>query len=195
MQKERFILQQMQRNTKVYGICLKIFIAALAVFAAVLVATLFKGADIAVTAADLIIMAVIALQFPVFRKLHKDTAAACDEISRALADPDFSIPDGYSAATKSARNKTIREPKKIMTAIITFAFLAVLTGAIPPFFIWVGSLDDFATFNTGMLIVIIIFCVVTLFLIVLILMYIRDYRIARKLAAADSMQSSERSHT
>lgn len=195
MQKERFILQQMQRNTKVYSICLKIFIAALAVFAAVLAVTLFMGAGIAVTAADLIIIAVIALQFPVFRKLHNDTAAACDEISRALTDPDFSIPDGYSAATKSARNKTIREPKKIMTAIIMFAFLAVLTGAIPPFFIWIGSLDDFATFNTGMLIVIMIFCVVTLFLIVLILMYIRDYRIARKFADPDDTQSSERSHT
>lgn len=195
MQKERFILQQMQRNTKVYGICLKIFIAALAVFAAVLAVTLFMGAGIAVTTADLVIMAVIALQFPVFRKLHKDTAAACDEMSRALADPDFSIPDGYSAATKSARNKTIREPKKIMTAIIMFAFLAVLTGAIPPFFIWIGSLDDFATFNTGMLIGVILFSVVTLFLVVLIVMYIRDYRIAGKFAEPDDTQSSERSHT
>ena len=81
MKNERFILQQLQRNNKVYSVCLKIFSVALAVFAIVLVITLFMGAGIAVTAADLAIMAVIALQYPVFRKLHKNTTAACDEIS------------------------------------------------------------------------------------------------------------------
>ncbi len=187
MKNERFILQQLQRNNKVYSVCLKIFSVALAVFAIVLVITLFMGAGIAVTAADLVIMAVIALQYPVFRKLHKNTTAACDEISRALADPDFSIPDGYSATTRSVRNNTIREPKKIMTAIIMFAFLAVLTGAIPPFFIWIGSLDDFETFNTGMLFVIILFSVITLFLIILILLYSRDYRVAKKLMKSGDM--------
>ena len=77
MKNERFILQQLQRNNKVYSVCLKIFSVALAVFAIVLVITLFMGAGIAVTAADLVIMAVIALQYPVFRKLHKNTTAAC----------------------------------------------------------------------------------------------------------------------
>ena len=74
-----------------------------------------------------------------------------------------------------------------MTAIIMFAFLAVLTGAIPPFFIWIGSLDDFETFNTGMLFVIILFSVITLFLIILILLYIRDYRVAKKLMKSGDM--------
>ena len=188
MKNERFILQQLQRNNKVYSVCLKIFSVALAVFAIVLVITLFMGAGIAVTSC---------------RPGHNggdSTAVSCFQGSctkirqqpamrsaEHLPIRTFSIPDGYSATTRSVRNNTIREPKKIMTAIIMFAFLAVLTGAIPPFFIWIGSLDDFETFNTGMLFVIILFSVITLFLIILILLYIRDYRVAKKLMKSGDM--------
>ena len=66
MQTEKFILNQMKRDKKIYSVCLKVFAVALTVFAIALICSIFMKASIGITIFDIVIMAVIAIQFPTF---------------------------------------------------------------------------------------------------------------------------------
>ena len=101
MQTEKFILNQMKRDKKIYSVCLKVFAVALTVFAIALICSIFMKASIGITIFDIVIMAVIAIQFPTFKRLKNKAGTACDEIERALSTPGFSFPDDYSPGTNS----------------------------------------------------------------------------------------------
>lgn len=181
MQTEKFILNQMKRDKKIYSVCLKVFAVALIVFAIALICSLFMNANIGITIVDIVIMAVIAIQFPTFKRLKNKAGTACEEIEKALSTPGFSIPDDYSSVTNSMRKKAVQEPKKLMISAILMLVLAVMCAAFPVFIIWIESFDDFMYFGMGAMFGIILFSVVAIVLFILVLMYLKDYRTAKKL--------------
>ncbi len=188
MQTEKFILNQMKRDKKIYSVCLKVFAVALTVFAIALICSIFMKASIGITIFDIVIMAVIAIQFPTFKRLKNKAGTACDEIERALSTPGFSFPDDYSSVTNSMRKKAVQEPKKLMTSAILILILAVTCAAFPIFIIWIESFDDFIYFGMGAMFGVILFSIVAIVLFILMLMYLKDYRTARKLRQLNSKQ-------
>lgn len=171
----------MKRDRKIYSVCLKIFAVALIVFAIALICNIFMDANIGITIIDIVIMAVIAIQFPAFKRLKDRAGTACDEMEKALSTPGFSIPEDYSPVTNSMRKKAVQEPKKLMISAILLLVLAVMCAAFPVFIIWIESFDDFMYFNMGAMFAIILLSVVAIVLFILVLMYLKDYRTAKKL--------------
>ena len=73
MQYEEFVLRQLKRNEKIYSVCMKVFLVFMIVFVLALIGILIGGLGIEMTIFDVILMLIIAVEYPTFKKL-KDQA-------------------------------------------------------------------------------------------------------------------------
>ena len=69
MQYEEFVLRQLKRNEKIYSVCMKVFLVFMIVFVLALIGILIGGLGIEMTIFDVILMLIIAVEYPTFKKL------------------------------------------------------------------------------------------------------------------------------
>ena len=69
MQYEEFVLRQLKRNGKIYSVCMKVFLVFMIVFVLALIGILIGGLGIEMTIFDVILMLIIAVEYPTFKNL------------------------------------------------------------------------------------------------------------------------------
>ena len=84
MQYEEFVLRQLKRNEKIYSVCMKVFLVFMIVFVLALIGILIGGLGIEMTIFDVILMLIIAVEYPTFKKLKDQANFASAEIEAAL---------------------------------------------------------------------------------------------------------------
>lgn len=181
MQYEEFVLRQLKRNAKIYSVCLKIFLAFMIVFTLALIGCLVFHMGIEVTIFDMILMLIIAVEYPTFKRLRSQAEFAGAEIEAALATPGFRIPEDYSDRTKKIRSKIEQDPKKLMVSAIMIGVLALTCFWGSGMLIWVCSFSGFEAFNAWYAVSIGLFSMIGIILVVLMVLYLRDHGAAKKL--------------
>ena len=99
MQYEEFVLRQLKRNEKIYSVCMKVFLVFMIVFVLALIGILIGGLGIEMTIFDVILMLIIAVEYPTFKKLKDQANFASAEIEAALVTTGFRIPEDYTDRT------------------------------------------------------------------------------------------------
>ena len=92
MQYEEFVLRQLKRNEKIYSVCMKVFLVFMIVFVLALIGILIGGLGIEMTIFDVILMLIIAVEYPTFKKLKDQANFASAEIEAALVTTGFPDP-------------------------------------------------------------------------------------------------------
>lgn len=181
MRYEDFVLRQLKRNAKIYSVCMKVFLAFMILFALVLIGSLVARIGIEITIFDLILMLFIAVEYPMFKRLRSQAEFAGAEIEAALATPGFRIPEDYTDRTKKIRSKIEQDPKKLLVSAVLIGVLALTCFGGSAMFIWICSFSGFETFNGWYAIGIGLFGMIGIILVVLMILYLRDYGAAKKL--------------
>ena len=89
MRYEEFVLRQLKRNEKIYSVCMKVFLVFMIVFVLALIGILIGGLGIEMTIFDVILMLIIAVEYPTFKKLKDQANFASAEIEAALVTTGF----------------------------------------------------------------------------------------------------------
>lgn len=181
MQREQFLLTQLKRDSKIYTVCLKIFLVFMAIFALAFIGVLIAGLGIEVSIFDGFLFVLIAIEYPIIKQLKGKADYASTEIEKALATPGFQIPDDYSDKTKKIRDKIQQDPQKILISAILIAVLALTCFGESAMLIWACSLSGFEDFNAWYAFAIGIFALIGLMLLFLTLRYLKDYKTAKQL--------------
>lgn len=181
MQYEEFILRQLKRNSKIYSVCMKVFLAFIIVFGLALAGILIAHLGIEITIFDVLLLLFIAAEYPTFKRLKNQADFAGAEIEEALSTAGFQIPEDYTDRTKKIRSKIELEPKKLVISAILIGVLALTCFAGSGMFLWICSFSGFEDFNAWYAIGIGLFGVLGMILVLLMLLYLKDYSAAKKL--------------
>ena len=96
---------------------------------------------------DVILMLIIAVEYPTFKKLKDQANFASAEIEAALVTTGFRIPEDYTDRTKKIRSKIEQEPKKLMVSAVSIGILALTCFGGMGMILWACSFSGFEDFN------------------------------------------------
>ena len=178
MQYEEFVLRQLKRNEKIYSVCMKVFLVFMIVFVLALIGILIGGLGIEMTIFDVILMLIIAVEYPTFKKLKDQANFASAEIEAALVTTGFRIPEDYTDRTKKIRSKIEQEP---MISAVSIGILALTCFGGMGMILWACSFSGFEDFNAWYATSVGVFGMIGIILVVLMILYLKDYGAAKKL--------------
>ena len=165
MQYEEFVLRQLKRNEKIYSVCMKVFLVFMIVFVLALIGILIGGLGIEMTIFDVILILIIAVEYPTFKKLKDQANFASAEIEAALV----------------IRSKIEQEPKKLMISAVSIGILALTCFGGMGMILWACSFSGFEDFNAWYATSVGVFGMIGIILVVLMILYLKDYGAAKKL--------------
>ena len=181
MRYEEFVLRQLKRNEKIYSVCMKVFLVFMIVFVLALIGILIGGLGIEMTIFDVILMLIIAVEYPTFKKLKDQANFASAEIEAALVTTGFRIPEDYTDRTKKIRSKIEQEPKKLMISAVSIGILDLTCFGGMGMILWACSFSGFEDFNAWYATTVGVFGMIGIILVVLMILYLKDYGAAKKL--------------
>ena len=173
MQYEEFVLRQLKRNEKIYSVCMKVFLVFMIVFVLALIGILIGGLGIEMTIFDVILMLIIAVEYPTFKKLKDQANFASAEIEAALVTTGFRIPEDYTDRTKKIRSKIEQEPKKLMISAVSIGILALTCFGGMGMILWACSFSGFEDFNAWYATSVGVFGMIGIILVVLMILYLK----------------------